>query len=74
MLEKKKKRGKGVSKLGVGAERADREKGVKITKNGGKGIQIAMIRVLAMRSYVERVRMICTLILASSQCQKTSEL
>ena len=34
MLEKKKHR-KGVSKSGVGAERADREKGVKIMKNGG---------------------------------------
>ena len=47
----KKKRGKGVSKSGVSAER---EKGVKIAKMGDRGIQIAiMIRVLAMRSSVE---------------------
>ena len=48
--------GKGVSKSGVGAERAIREKGVNIAKNRGKrGIQIAMISVLAMRSNLERV-------------------
>ena len=40
MLEKKKTRNKGgkkVSKSGVGAERAEREKGVKNAKNGRKG-------------------------------------
>ena len=80
MLEKK-KRGKRVSKSGVGAERADREKGVEIAKNGGgggaKGIQIAMIRVLGMRSYVEMVgnfKTTCILILTSNQRQKSSEL
>ena len=51
MLEKKTNAEMGIQS-GVGAER---EKGVKIAKNGEKGIQIAMIRVLAMRSYVERV-------------------
>ena len=50
MLEERKKRVK--SKSGVGAER---EKGVKTRKMGEKGIQIAMIRILAMRSNVERV-------------------
>ena len=49
------KRGKGVSKSGVGAERADRKKGVKMAKKGEKGIQIGVIRVLATRSYVEMV-------------------
>ena len=37
MFEKKKKRGKKVSKSGVGVERAVREKGVKIAKNWEKG-------------------------------------
>ena len=49
---------KTVSKSGVGAERADREKGVQIAKmggGGGEGIQIAMIRVQVMRLYVERM-------------------
>ena len=53
------KRGKRVSNSGVGAERADREKGVKMAKNGGggggEGIQIVMIRVQALGLYVERV-------------------
>ena len=44
MLERK-KRGKRVSKSGVGAESADREKGIKITEKREHGIQIAMIRV-----------------------------
>ena len=35
--KKKKKRGKGVCFSGVNAERADREKGVKIAKMGGGG-------------------------------------
>ena len=48
MLEKK-KRGKRVSKSGVGAERAP------IAKNGEKGIQITMIRGQAVGLYVERV-------------------
>ena len=57
MLEKE-KRVKRVSKSGVGTER---ENGVKNATNGGggggggEGIQIAMIRILAMRSNVERV-------------------
>ena len=58
MLERKKKTaGKGYPNQGwaVGAERVDREKGVKIAKNWGKGIQITMIRVQAVRLYVERV-------------------
>ena len=45
----------------VGAERADREKGVKIAKNGGKGIKIAMIRVLEMGLYVKRVALVKTI-------------
>ena len=45
---------KRVSKSGVGAERADGEKGVKSRQMGKKGIQIAMIRVLS-RTYAERV-------------------
>ena len=53
------KRGKRVSKSEVGAERADREKGVKSTKvgggGGGGGIQITMIRVQHVGLYVERV-------------------
>ena len=48
----KKNGGKGNPNQGVGAER---EKGVKNAKKGEKGIQIAMIRILAMRSNVERV-------------------
>ena len=40
MLERK-KRGESVSKSGVGAERADREKGVKISKNGGGGGRVS---------------------------------
>ena len=51
MLEKK-KHVKRVSKSGVGAER---EKGVKTRKIGGKVIQITLISILAMRSNVERV-------------------
>ena len=55
MLEKE-IRVKRVSKSGVGTER---ENGVKNATNwgggGGEGIQIAMIRILAMRSNVERV-------------------
>ena len=47
------KRVKGVSKSGVGAER---EKGVKNAKNGRKGYPNRyMIKILAMRSNVERV-------------------
>ena len=53
MLErKKKKRVNRVSKSGVDAER---EKGVKTRKMGEKGIQIAMIRIISMRSNVEMV-------------------
>ena len=44
-------RGKRVSKSGVGAERADREKSVKITTNWEKGIQITMIRVQGVGLY-----------------------
>ena len=55
MLERKHARVKRASKSGVGAKRAkraEREKGVKMEENG---IQIAMIRNLAMRSNVDRV-------------------
>ena len=52
MLEEKtRKRG---IKSWVGAEHADREKDVKIAREkklGGKGIQIAMIRVQAVAHY-----------------------
>ena len=72
-MREEKNGGKRVSKSGVGAERADREKGVKIAKMGKRCIQIAMIRVLAMRPYVERVgKTTCTLIWTSNQRQKTS--
>ena len=68
----RKKTRKRVSKSGVGA---DREKGIKFAKNGVKGskpyIQTTMIRVLAMRSYMERIG---NLIFTSNQRQKTSEL
>ena len=50
------KRGERVSKSGVGAERTDREKGVKIAKIGGKGIHYPnhyTIRVQAVGLYVE---------------------
>ena len=43
MLEKKNTRVKRVSKSGVGAERVEREKGVKTRKLGEKGIQIIQI-------------------------------
>ena len=42
-------REKGYVFSGVDAERANRGKVVKIAKNGERGIQIAMIRVLAVR-------------------------
>ena len=50
---------------GVGAERAGREKGVKIAQKMKKrGIQFATIGVLATRLHVERVgKTRCTLIL-----------
>ena len=54
MLEKTTRK-KGIQIRGGRAERAERENGVKNAKMGENGIQIAMIRILAMRSSVEGV-------------------
>ena len=51
MLEKKKTRKKGIQIRGGRGTR----KGCQNAKNGKKGIEIAMIRILARRSNVERV-------------------
>ena len=60
----KKPRKKGIQIRGVGAERTAAKRVSKSRKTGKRGIQISMIRILAMRSYVERVfKTTCTFLL-----------
>ena len=77
MLEREKNRGKGYQNQGWARNARYAKRVSKSRKIGGNGIKIAMTRVLAMRSNLERVghlRQHVQLILTSNERQKTSEL
>ena len=69
--------GKGYRNQGWGQERVDREKGVKIAKNGGKGYPNHYDQSSSrgiIRGKGRQSKTTCTLILTSNQRHKTSEL
>ena len=76
MLEKKTRK-RGIHNQGWARNARIAKRVSKSRKIGEKGIQIAMIGILAMRSYVEMVgnefKTTCTLILTSNQRHKTSK-